>query len=190
MGVRRLVPCVDLAGDVVNDTLIRRIATAASLALVAVVITTAGVIAWPAVAPTPAPPAAAPIYAAGSPIDTPAEWHASSEFTLILFAQASCGACQNASPYLRTLFERLEGRADVVMAGPGNFPDYDREYGRALGLADDAIKVLPAGTRLRATPTLVVVNERGEVLGSWEGVGPEAEHPALTAAIDAIVPAR
>jgi hypothetical protein len=174
----------------VSDDVIRRVATAASLALVAVVITTAGVIAWPAVVPAAAPTAAPPVYASGSTIDTPAEWHGSSEFTLILFAQASCGACQNASPYLRTLFERLEGRADVVMAGPGNFPDYDREYGRALGLADNAINVLPAGTRLRATPTLIVVNRRGEVLGSWEGVGPEAEHPALTAAIDAVVPAR
>jgi len=175
-----------------SDTFIRRIATAASIGLAAVVFTTAAVIAWPAVAPASvaASAAAAPVYAEGSTIDTPADWHASSDFTLILFAQASCGACQNASPYLRTLFDQLDGRADVVMAGPGNYPDYDREYGRALGLTDDGIKILPAGTRVRATPTLVVVNRQGAVLGSWEGVGPEAEHAALTAAIDAVVPSR
>jgi hypothetical protein len=176
------------------DTLIRRAATTASLVLVAVVVATTLQIFWPRLAGAggfaPAAAAPEPAYRTGDTIDAPAEWFAGSPRTLILFAQASCGACQNAAPYLRGLIAGLDGRARVVMAGPGLQREYDRQYGRDLGLSDDAIQVMPRGTRARVTPTLVVVNQRGEVLASWEGIGPGEHHAALTAAIDAIVAER
>lgn len=172
------------------DTLIRRGATAVSLSLAAVVVATIAAIAWPnlanAVGVTPTPPAA--VYPVGSTVDTPAAWHEGSPFTLILVAQASCGACQKAAPFLRELIAGLDGRARVVMAAPGLQREYDLRYGRDLGLPDGAIQVMPRGTRARVTPTLVVVNRRGEVLASWEGIGPADQHEALMAAIDAVVP--
>jgi hypothetical protein len=173
------------------DTLIRRAATTASLVLVAVVVATTLQIFWPRLAGAggfaPAAAAPEPAYRTGDTIDAPAEWFAGSPRTLILFAQASCGACQRAEPFLRALVDGLDDRTAIVMASPGIEREYDRQFGRAIGLDDDAVCVVPKGMRAKVTPTLVVVNERGQVLGAWEGVGPEAQHPALTRAIEAAV---
>jgi hypothetical protein len=172
-----------------TDTIIRRVATTMSLVLVVVVAATTAQVFWPrlsaAVGVVPAPPP--PAYRAGETIDTPAEWHTGSPFTLVLFAQASCGACQRAEPYLRDLVAHLNGRARVVMASPGNDHEYDLQYGRAIGLEDSDVQLVPGRTRVKATPTLVVVNQRGGILGAWEGVGPEERHAELTAAIDRLL---
>lgn len=172
-----------------SDLLIRRTATTASLVLAVVVLGTTAAIAWPRLAGAigSAPAAPAPAYAVGTTVDVPAAWYAGAPRTLVLVAQASCGACQQAAPYLRELLARLDGRAAVVMATPGLMPEYDFEYAESIGLDANAVRVMPKGTRARVTPTLVVVNQRGEVLGSWEGVGPEAQHVALTRAIEAAI---
>ena len=172
-----------------SDLLIRRTATTASLVLAVVVLGTAATIAWPRLAGAvgSAPAAPAPAYSVGTTVDVPADWYAGAPRTLVLVAQASCGACQQAAPYLRELIARLDGRAAVVMATPGLMPEYDLEYARSIGLDETGVRELPEGVRVRVTPTIVIVNQRGEVLGSWEGVGPEEQHAALTAAIEAAV---
>jgi len=169
-----------------SDFLIRRTATAASVVLAAVVVWTAAQVFWPRLADGNLA-AAEPAYRAGQTIDTPAEWHDGAPYTLVIFAQAACGACQRAQPYLRSLVAHLDGRADVVMAAPGREVAFDAQYGHGLGLPDDRTYVVPAGTRVRATPTLVLVDRSGQILGAWEGVGPEDEHAALTATIDELL---
>ena len=169
-----------------SDLVIRRTATAASLVLAAVVVFTAAQVFWPQSADGSL---TEPAYRAGQTIDTPADWHSRAPHTLVIFAQAACGACQRAQPYLRSLVAHLDGRADVVMAAPGRDPAFDAQYGHGLGLPDDRTYVVPTGTRVRATPTLVLVDRSGQILGAWEGVGPEDEHASLTATIDGLLDA-
>jgi hypothetical protein len=102
----------------------------------------------------------------------------------VLIAQSACGACQKAEPYFRTLVTHLDGRARVVMASPGPRPDVELAYARRIGIREDAFFTAPPGLRARLTPTLVVVNRSGRIVGAWEGVGPAERHAALTRAID------
>jgi hypothetical protein len=166
------------------------VVTATSVVLVVVVIATAARVFWPRLAGSAGltrTAAVEPAYRAGQAIDTPEAWHRDSPYTLVVFAQASCGACITAKPYLRSLVSHLDGRASIVMATPGRAQAYDEQYGADVGLPSGQMRVVPAGTRVTATPTLVLVNQSGEILGAWQGVGPPEEHAALTAEIDGLL---
>jgi len=143
-------------------------------------------VAWPRITHTlgvkPAPREVA--YRTGQVIDVPADWYHSSPYTVVLFARSSCGACQNAQPFFKQLVGGLKGRATVVLAGGEEERDADAQFGRAIGLKDPAIRVAPAGLKVRATPTLVLINQRGEILGAWEGVGPPEQQTTIAKAID------
>jgi len=158
------------------DRLVRRASVAASVGFVVVLAGTAGTIAWPRVASAlgiqPAGPP--PAYEVGSLIDTPAAWHETADSTLVLFARASCGASQKAQPFLAELVGALQrdGRAAVVASVGQESFDEDAAFARGLGVAADRVRATPAGARVRATPTLVLVTRTGRVLRSWEGVGP------------------
>jgi thiol-disulfide isomerase/thioredoxin len=104
----------------------------------------------------------------------------------VLFARSSCSACQAAHPFLQKLVGSLEGKAVVAMASTELERDDDLRYGRSLGIDDAVNRVTPGGLRVRATPTLVLVNREGKILGAWEGVGPperqtQIEHAIATA---------
>lgn len=168
-----------------TDRLMQHTSTAASLALATLLAITLAFVSWPRVAAAlglePAGPA--PAYAAGATIDTPAAWHTRQPATLVLFARASCGACQKAEPFLRQLVADLEGRAGVVLVVGRESLGEDTAFGRALGIGDDAIHAAPEGLRVRVTPTLVLVDQRGTVLHAWEGVGPEQKQAVIEKSI-------
>lgn len=169
-----------------TDVLLNRVATLASALLVTVFVGTLLVIVWPRIAaatgsrPTPPPPA----YAAGDVIDVPAEWYRGSARTLVLFGQASCGACQDAKPFLQQLVSTLHGRTAVVVASPGNALADDTAWAAAIGIPGTAVHAVPGRLRVRVTPTLVIVNQQGEILGAWEGIGPPDKHADLAHAIN------
>jgi thiol-disulfide isomerase/thioredoxin len=168
------------------DGVLKHLSLAASVVLVLTLVSTAGVVFWPRVAhalgikpkPTVMP------YLPGGQIDTPPEWSASSEYTLVVFARASCGACEKAQPYFQQLVEFLGHRAAVVVAGGSNTRDEDAAFARSIGVAESFFKTTPAGLRVRATPTLVLVNRRREILAAWEGVGPPEKQTAIARMID------
>jgi hypothetical protein len=172
-----------------TDVLVRRTTTILSGVLLCTVCATAAMVFWPASRPSAesAAAATAPAYRAGESIDTPAAWHESSSHTLVLFAQAACGACQNAQPYLKSLVAHLEGRAAIVLATPGPRREVELEYAAAIGIPESAVHASPRTARARVTPTLVVVDRTGRILAAWEGVGPEDRHDALTRAIDGAI---
>jgi hypothetical protein len=165
---------------------IDRFSIAATLGLVLMVAATAGYIGWPRVAgaigfkPAPPPPA----YASGQRIDVPAAWYDSSPKTLIIFGRASCVACEKAQPFLKGLVTRLNGRAAAVFAHPAGAADQDTAFARSLGIPSDRIVVAGADLRVRATPTLVLVNKNGTVLDAWEGAGPPERQSSIVKAID------
>ena len=175
-----------------NDRTLNRLSVAASLGLVLMVGVTTSYIAWPRVAsvlgikPTP-PPLPPPAYVAGQGIDVPAEWYSSSARTLVLFARDSCGACQKAQPFLKTLVAGLENKASVVMAHPAGMDVEDVAFAKGLGLADSNIHVVTANVRVRHTPTLVLVNQQGEILAAWQGVGKADKQAEIVTTINGLL---
>lgn len=159
----------------------------ASVAFTVTLVVSFLVVAWPRVTHAlgikPKPPVAA--YTAGAPVDVPADWYDARPHTLILFARASCGACDNAKPFLGQLVAFFDRRATLVAAGGPETRDEDAAFARSLGVQDTNVKTAPRFLRVRATPTLLLVNQRGEILAAWEGVGPPEKQTAIAAAIDA-----
>lgn len=168
---------------------IDRWSVAATFGLVLMVAATAVYIGWPRVAnalglkPALPPPA----YAAGQQVDVPTSWYDSSGKTLIIFGRASCVACQKAQPFLKGLVTRLNGRASAVLAHPPGAEADDTAFAQSLGITKDRIVVSVPGLRVRATPTLVLVNKNGTVLEAWEGAGPPEKQSSILKAIDAVL---
>jgi thioredoxin-related protein len=165
---------------------------AASVGLTLTLAATLVYIAWPRVAGalgvTSVSAPASPVYAAGETIDAPAAWYSTAPYTLILFARKSCVACEKAQPFIKTLIASVEGRAAAVMAHPDGAESSeadDRDYAKAVGIADSATFVTPAGLKVRATPTLVLVDRQGRVLHAWEGVGNTDKQAQITGAVGA-----
>jgi peroxiredoxin len=169
-----------------TDRLVKQLSLAAIIAFTLTLATTVAIVAWPRVAHAlgiKPKPVVMP-YVAGGQIDTPADWYHSTEYTLVLFARASCGACEKAQPYLRQLVEFLGGRAAVVVAGGADTRGEDAKFAKSLGVPEPFVKTSPAGLRVRSTPTLVLVNRQGAILASWEGVGPTEKQNAIARMID------
>ena len=173
-----------------SDRLVRRASVVASIALALMLGATVMYIGWPRVASAlgvrTAPPPAPPAYVAGEPIDVPAAWYAGAPHTLIVFARASCAACEKAQPFLTQIVARMNGRGGgAVMAHPPGAPKDDRQFGRSLGVADDHIVQTTPGLRVRATPTIVLVNRQGVIVDAWEGAGTADRQAAILKSIDA-----
>lgn len=170
-----------------SDRAISRASVVASFSLVLGLAATVGYVAWPRIAdavgftPAKAPPA----YVSGQQVDAPAAWYEKAPYTLVLFARANCGACEKARPFLAELIRGVEGRSAVVMAGPSATRQEDAEFARSLGIPDEHIAVVPPSLRVRATPTLVLVNQQGLILEAWEGVGSPEHQEAIVKAVDA-----
>jgi hypothetical protein len=193
VGVHGLVQDHPLAGremmkvfTIRSDRAISGVATTMLATCVLLLGATVVAVAWPRITHTlgVSPAARAAAYRTGQVIDVPADWYDSSPYTIVLFARASCGACQQAQPFFRQLVTGLKGRAAVVLAGNELEREEDADFGRALGLKPPSIQVAPDGLKVRVTPTLVLINQRGEILGAWEGVGPPDQQTAIAKAID------
>ena len=171
------------------DRFVGRTASITNAGLVLILLVTAMMVAWPrvtnALGMRPKPPA--PAYTTGQTIDTPAEWYGSTPRTLIVFARASCGACQQAQPFLKLLVADLGSTSAVVLATSGKEPADELTYGRALGLNEGAVKTAPTGLRVRVTPTLVLVDQQGQILAAWEGVGPQKKQAEIRKAIQSLL---
>lgn len=186
MGVHGLVQGHPLpVGQVVthrSEQFVRRASIAASAGLVLALVATAGYIAWPRVAAAMGvKPAAAPAYAAGEQVDVPAAWYNGADTTLIVFARASCAACEKAQPFLAQMVARMQGHGAAVMAHPPGMDEDDRQFARRLGIADNHIHVVGSALKVRATPTMLIVNRQGRILNAWEGARPEHQAAMLTA---------
>lgn len=170
------------------DRFVRRFTIWINALLVVMLMATAAFVMWPNLAgaesgrSTPPDPA----YVPGTRIDTPADWHEPSPYTLVLFAQASCGACQRAQPFLQQLVARFADRAPVVYVTPGANRDDEFAFGRSLGLPDTTIRWAPVDIRARVTPTLVLVDRTGTILHAWEGV-PPGDQDAIVKAIETAI---
>lgn len=168
------------------DRLIHRVSTAASFVLAVALGASLASVTWPRVASALGiePRTSGPAYNTGERIDVPADWYRGTAHTLVVFARASCGACEKAQPFLKELVASLEGRSAVVLAGGAETRDEDARFARSLGVADRSIQIAPTGLRVRATPTLVLTDRQGTILEAWEGVGPPEQQAAIAKAVE------
>ncbi len=164
-----------------TEKLVDRTAIGASIVLLALFAGTLGFVWWPRVSRAlgNAPPVPAPAYQAGAAIDTPAEWYQGAPYTLLLFARASCRACQSAQPFFKQLITDIGSTIRVVLVTSAGEADEDAYYARGLGLAAQAIRTAVPGLNVRVTPTLVLVDRRGTIIDAWEGVGPAEKQTAI-----------
>ena len=170
-----------------TERALHRASVAASLGLVLMVAATAGYIVWPRVASALgiAPATAPAAYHAGERFDGPADWYTRDDVTLVVFGRASCAACQSAQPFLKSLVERVGGRAGAVLAHPPGEEAADVAYAKTIGVTEDRIRIVGAGLRVHATPTIVLVDRTGLIVGAWEGAGPPERQAAIVKAIEA-----
>ena len=171
-----------------SDQLVRRASVAVSAGLALMVIATAGYIVWPQIAPKlGVTPATAPApYVAGQTVDVPATWYATAPHTLIVFARASCAACEKAQPFLKEIVGQMSGHGTVVMGHPAGAPEADKKFASGLGITHDHVIETTPGLRVRATPTLVLVDRQGRIVDAWEGAGKIDTRLAIRAAVDAL----
>ena len=63
-------------------------------------------------------------------------------------------------------------------------PPLDDDFAKSLGVKDANVVNVTANLKVRATPTVLLVNRQGMILGAWEGVGKEDRQAAILATID------
>lgn len=166
-----------------GDFFLSRAAVTVTLACVTVVAGSALVLAVPALRQRlNHTPAEGPAYVVGERIDLPPTIHEASPLTLLLFSRAGCGSCQAAKPALASLVDRLADRPGVrtLLIARAGAEQEEREYLRDIGLDEGRLVGVDFSTlRLRRVPTIVLVDRRGEVRYSLEGIPTAVEQDAL-----------
>jgi hypothetical protein len=169
---------------VAAERLIGRLATIVTIACVAVVALTVAAIASPTFRARFgfARPAS---YPAGSAIDVPGHLYSGSPQTLFVFIRSSCIACQNAKPMFSTIKADLEKvGVSTTLITNGQNANEEAAYAKELGVdASKLIAMNVSAIKLAVVPTLALVNERGEVLYSVEGIPTDPQRQELLTAV-------
>jgi len=169
-----------------SERVVGRASVATSIGVAVLLAATLGYIGWPRVAaalglkPPPRPPA----YVVGEAVDVPAAWYSEADTTLILFARASCGACEKAQPFLTKIVGIMNSRGAAFMAHPAGTEIEDAQFAKSLGVKDGHNVVVPKGVKVQATPTVLIVDRQGQIKGAWEGVGNIDKQAAILGAIN------
>lgn len=91
--------------------------------------------------------------------------------TLLLIIRKDCQFCSESVPFYKTLVEKTKEKGIKLVAVLPTSREESQIYLKENGVniqeirqADDVLKQIVKGT-----PTLILVNERGEVLNFWKG---------------------
>ncbi len=90
--------------------------------------------------------------------------------SLVLVLQKDCHFCSESSPFYKTLSEKNKGdkKIKLIAAFPQSV-DEGKKYLSEQGIAVDEVRKISFGNGIDGTPTLVLVDEKGKVVDSWEG---------------------
>ena len=123
-----------------------------------------------------------PAYAAGQSIDVPQSVYRGSRRTVIIFVQDWCEACRKAKPIFAELsrnISTIEG-VRMVLVPPGGYSAEEIRYAQDIGLAATAVEHLRGeAVRVQIVPTLVVVDNTGQILFAHVGVPRQGEERAF-----------
>lgn len=91
--------------------------------------------------------------------------------TLVLVLQKGCRYCDESADFYQRLVKALEGRSDFrVLAVLPQTESESREYLNKLGVSPgNIVQASPASFGVSGTPTIMLVNQTGQVKGIWRG---------------------
>ncbi len=117
-------------------------------------------------------------YAAGERLrDIPNVNYAAAPPTVVLFVRSTCHFCDLSMPFYRALSVsslRKRGAFQLVVASTQS-PDATREYLKQNQISvDQVVAVAAARTKVRGTPTLLLVDRGANVVQAWTGFLPKA----------------
>jgi thiol-disulfide isomerase/thioredoxin len=176
-----------------SDRLVGRLATGVTIGCAALVAITIAALAFPAVRSwLGVSSARSTSYSVGQQIDVPASLYDTSAATLLIFARSTCGVCQSAKPVFAALAAELRALPQArVLVLASNTSGDERVYVRDLGLQDTQLVTMSfGGLRLKVVPTLVLVNRRGAVEYTAEGVPSAVQQRELLVAAKTLAPPR
>ena len=153
----------------------RRLTLGVVCGCVAVVLTTAAAVASPRLREFLGftRESAAP-YRVGDTVDVPANMYEGASHTLIVFARASCGACELAKPVFADLVQQIRHTEDmrVSFVMTSRSPGEGAHYVRSIGLSESSLFLeAPENFKVRVVPTAVFVDHAGTILAVSEGAG-------------------
>lgn len=163
-----------------SDVFLCRAATLVAISCVVIVAGTAVILARPDLrARVYLAPATS--YPVGSSLDLPRDTIRPGIRTVVIFGRSSCQACVASKALHQQVAAAARATSSQVL-WVSTAPDDKAEmlHGLELGLNRDEVRVLPAQSlRLMRVPTIVIVDTKGIVMGSWEGTVPTDEHEKL-----------
>lgn len=101
---------------------------------------------------------------------TNVDWR-TADNTLVLVLQKGCRFCDESAAFYQRLAKGLEGRSDVrMLAVLPQGESEAREYLSKLGVSlKNVVQAPPASFGIRGTPTVMLVNQAGQIEGIWMG---------------------
>ena len=117
--------------------------------------------------------------ATGSKVSLPGvEWTKNGK-TLLVALQVGCRFCSESAQFYQRLVQTADSKGVKVVAVLPQLPTESKDYLRTLAIPiNDVRQASLASLSVSGTPTLILVNEKGEVAGVWVGklpVDKEAE---------------
>jgi thioredoxin-related protein len=101
--------------------------------------------------------------------------------TLVLVLQKGCHFCSESSSFYKTLVAKNQNKVKLLAAFPHSV-DEGKNYLKEEGITIDEVRQFDFGGGINGTPTLVLINEKGQVTDSWIGkLLPEDEEKVLRA---------
>lgn len=118
----------------------------------------------------------------GTKISLPnVEWQ-SSQKTLLLVLQKNCKYCTESMPFYKILVQKASEKGVKVIAVLPNSLEESNQYLKENGVQIQEIRQTSLNTvNVRGTPTLMLLNEKGEVSNSWVGkLFPDKEQEVIS----------
>ncbi len=117
--------------------------------------------------PKPQPPTE---IAKGTKMSLPdVDWQLNQK-TLLIVLQKSCKFCTESMPFYKILIEKAKEKGIKLIAVLPGSREESLQYLRGNGVEIQEIRQAELNSvNVRGTPTLILVNEKGEVSNSWVG---------------------
>lgn len=97
------------------------------------------------------------------------DWNANQK-TLLVFLQKSCPVCTESMPFYKNLVEKSKEKDTKIVAVLPSSREESLKYLKENGVDIQEIKQFqPDAIDVSRTPTLILVNAKGEVENSWIG---------------------
>jgi thiol-disulfide isomerase/thioredoxin len=94
--------------------------------------------------------------------------------TLVVVTNSYCHFCSESMPFYQKLSQLSRRSGARFVAATAEDPERNRAYLGANGVfADAVVSVWDSKLNIHATPTIIVVNSNGTVVGCWVGKLPE-----------------